>query len=698
MPRWAIVVLALLALIALLIGWQEWRGWPGLRGPLERRLTTQLHHAVKFDNDFAVHLLGRLQLYTGSLTVGQPEWNKSTAGAANPDMLNAEKVRLIVPYGGLIRALYGRRFDEVRVDEISLTRLEGNLVRDQSGRANWSLDPSGKAPVTPSDGSKPATMPHVQKLVLKEGRLSIKDDLLGLDLAVQASTSEGERGGGVGLEVLGKGRYKRNPFEVEVKSAGVLPMLTHTDKAPPVPIVIRAEAGDSRLRFDGQTSDLLRLGDLDGELDLKGPSLAAIGDAVGVTLPTTAVFALKGKLKKDGDVWGLQVKQLNVGASRLNGTFSFDRRPAVPFLQGQLSGSNLALADLAPAFGAPAPGAGNPKPPSGRVLPQREFDVPSLRAMDAQIALRIEQASLGSLFAQPLKPLQADLSLKSGVLTLTNVVARTAGGNLGGSVKLDGNGDKLLWDAKLDWSGIQLEYWLNSPKADADVQSKDKDPERLKPPPPPVDTKATAARGGTTKRSYVSGELAGNAVLRGEGNSTAQLLASLDGHATSWVRSGRLSRLIVEALSLHLPEAIGLWLTGDEQQPMQCAATRVLARNGQLIPEMAIVDTPSSTILASGKVSLASEELDLTLVSHPKTMSPLSLRTPIDVRGTFSDPDIGLHPNPLGLKVLGAVALGAVAPLAALIPLIDVDKQDDESGCRAALKLLQRQPPPTPRR
>lgn len=663
-----------LALIGLLVGWQEWLGWPALKEPLAARLSAQLHRSVRFDDGFELRLLGRMRLRVGTLTVGQPQWAQQVKGGAL-DMLKAQDVRLVVPYAGLFKALYGRRFEDVTVSEISLRRLEGGFMRDAMGRANWSLDPSGMAPVRPGD-REPATLPTVQSLVVKDGRLSITDALLGLDLAVQASTSEGEADGG--LKVTGKGRYKRNPFEMAIRSEGVLPLLTQPDSAPPVPIVIRAQAGQSRVSFEGQARDLLHLSELEGVLKLDGPSLAAIGDAVGMTLPTTANFALHGRLRKRGDLWGLTVNQLKVGASRLKGSFTFDRRPAVPHLQGELSGSNLALADLAPAFGAPAPGSGNPTQPDGRVLPQRAFDVPSLRAMNATVALRFERASLGALFAQPLAPLHADLKLKSGVLTLSDVEARTAGGRLGGDVKLDGNADKLMWNASLNWSGIKLESWLSTP---SDALS-----------PPPVDAKATA-RGGPQRRAYVSGELAGKAELKGEGNSTALLLASLDGHATSWVQGGQVSRLIVEALSLHVPEAIGLWLTGDEQEAMHCAATRVLARNGQLTPEVAIIDTPSSTILASGTVKLATEELDLTLVSHPKTMSLLSLRTPIVVRGHFSDPRISLRSNPLGMKVVGAVVMGALAPLAALLPLFDVGTQGKEGGCERALQALQRKPP-----
>jgi len=519
-------------------------------------------------------------------------------------------------------------------------------------------------------------------LVVRPGRLGIHDAPLDLDMQADASTSEGQ--GGSGLVVKGQGRYRGNPFSMEARSTGVLPLLTKPEDAPPMPIVIEAKAGRSRVSFEGQTRDLLRLSKLDGTLKLKGPSLSAIGDAVGVTLPTTAVFDLEGQLGKNGDLWRLEISKLAVGDSRLSGDFSFDRRPQVPLLKGELHGSNLALADLAPAFGATAPGAErNPPPPKGKLLPQREFDVPSLRAMNAEVALRIRQASLGALFARPLAPLEADLSLQSGVLTLSNVVARTADGSIGGAVKLDGRGNKLKWDADLKWSEIKLEKWLSMPasttQADAKATAKSDD--------------KTAQQSGDAEpeTTYVSGELAGNAQLKGEGNSTALLLGSLDGHATTWVRDGRASRLIVEALSLHLPEALGLWLGGDEDEVMQCAVVRMTARQGELTPDVAIVDTPTSTVLASGKVTLATEELDLTLVSYPKTMSLLSLRTPIRLTGPMADPSISLKSNPLGLKVLGAIALSVVNPLAAIVPLIDTGKTTSK-GCTQAVAALQGKP------
>lgn len=654
----------LLAALLLGLAWLEWHGWTPLQGTVEERLSLKLHHDVRFQGGFAMHLWGGPRVRVDSLQVAQPRW--LTGAQAEEPMLRAEHLELHVPYSTVWKALTGHALETWRIGAIDVAGLQARLMRDTAGRANWSLDPSGKAPVTPP-GSKPATLPEVDRLVVSNGRIVMQDDALALNVDASVATTEGALSTpGQGLTVHGKGSYKRNRFEVHASASGALPLLGDPAKAPPVPITIKAEAGASRVNFDGVTRDLLSLGSLEGKLDLSGPSLAAIGDVVGVTLPTTARFALTGTLKKQAELWGMQVRELRIGESRLSGRFTFDRAVQPPMLKGELDGTRLALADLGPAFGAPAEGApNNPPPPSGHVLPQREFDVPSLKAMNAAVKVRLQSVSLGSVFAQPFQPLEADLTLTHGVLTIDKLVAHTAGGSLGGSLKLDSGGAKLLWDTHLNWSGIQLENWLK--RADKPGSTDDASP----------------------KTPYVSGELAGKANLRGQGNSTASLLGSLGGDALVWVRAGQASRLIVEAISLHVAEALGLLLTGDKMQPMSCAVARIDAHQGVLTPQAAVVDTPSATILVSGSVSLAKEELDLMLTSKPKSLSPLSLRTPVDVKGSFADPHVSLHANPLSFKVLSAAALATLAPLAAIIPLVDTGSKDASGeACNQALQAL----------
>jgi uncharacterized protein involved in outer membrane biogenesis len=106
-----------------------------------------------------------------------------------------------------------------------------------------------------------------------------------------------------------------------------------------------------------------------------------------------------------------------------------------------------------------------------------------------------------------------------------------------------------------------------------------------------------------------------------------------------------------------------------------------------LRPRAMVVDTKDSTVWADGTLSLAEENMDLRAVVTPKDFSPLALRTPLRVQGTFSDPKISLEKAPLARKVGTAVLLGLLNPLAALIPLVDTgERQPSGEGCNALLE------------
>jgi hypothetical protein len=113
---------------------------------------------------------------------------------------------------------------------------------------------------------------------------------------------------------------------------------------------------------------------------------------LGITLPTTPPFDTHGTLVKDGVVWKAVFESASIGSSRLDGAFTYDKRPKVPLLSGRLGGSRVLLADLGPTIGTPAPGSGEAKSAAasgGRVIPDKKFDLPSLRAMDANILINV---------------------------------------------------------------------------------------------------------------------------------------------------------------------------------------------------------------------------------------------------------------------------------------------------------------------
>ena len=122
---------------------------------------------------------------------------------------------------------------------------------------------------------------------------------------------------------------------------------------------------------------------------------------------------------------------------------------------------------------------------------------------------------------------------------------------------------------------------------------------------------------------------------------------------------------------IDIAEALGLVVRGDEMLPVSCAAADIAAKDGVLTPRAVLIDTPDSLVSVSGHVSLADETMDLRAVVSPKDFSPVTLRTPVHVSGSFADPQVELEKGPLARKLGASVLLGLINPLAAIIPLID---------------------------
>ena len=91
-------------------------------------------------------------------------------------------------------------------------------------------------------------------------------------------------------------------------------------------------------------------------------------------------------------------------------------------------------------------------------------------------------------------------------------------------------------------------------------------------------------------------------------------------------------------------------------------------------------DTTDTIILGEGNISLRNETLDLRLRPRPKDRSIFSLRAPLLVGGTFKDPSFRPDLARVGLRGAIALALGSIAPPAALLATIELGPGED-SGC-----------------
>lgn len=654
--RHSAVVVALLLLLVAGFGIAEWLGWPFLAQPLQQALAQGLDRRVRLDAvatpdaaasaGFRLRLLGGVSLHTGYIDISSAPWSSA------PHLLLARDAQLELRYIDLWRAWRGQ---PLRIESLRAAQLDAHLERLADGRASWQFNPDAPS-------AQPESLPRTGRLAIEDGLVRYSDVLR--DLAIEARVSVGDVAPpevGTPASVLRvdvTGRYRDWPVKLALQATGALPDASATTRELPVALTVSGTVGAAALGFQGNVAAVQNMERLTGRFQLKGPSLAAIGDPLGITLPTTPPFRAAGAVDRQGNDWHVEVDDATVGSSQLIGEFDFRSAGDRPSLTGELGGRRLLLADLGPALRG-APGAKH----SGKVLPGGAFDLAALRAMDADIRMDIDEVDLGSRRLGPLRPLRGRLLLDAGVLSITGLDARTGQGWLKGDLTLDGRGDNALWTADLKWGDVRLEQWIRQERADA----------------PP----------------YVSGRLGGRATVSGQGRSTAEILASLKGRGRVQVSDGKMSHLVVEVAGLDLAEALGVLLGGDDALPLRCAVAEIQADAGVLRPQVMVLDTGDSTVSVNGSLSLATETLDLTAVAIPKDFSPLTLRSPLRVQGSFADPQVSLEKAPIGAKVAAAALLALINPLAALIPLVDPGDTDEAERIAAGCLVLVKRGVPT---
>ncbi|WP_144290206.1 AsmA family protein [Ideonella sp. A 288] len=665
--RWTVLAAAFAAVVIVAFGLCEALGWPFLAASMQRWVGDTLQRRVSLSADPAmppkamIRLLGGIEVTAPYLEVGAPAWS------AAPHTLVARDARLSLGYLDLWRAGRGQ---PLHVRGLQAQRLDAHVERRSDGRASWQF---GRGTEVPDTAELPSRRPTFGHLQVDSGTVAYLDAMTAVDVQARFSLVDGPNaptevigtpGLRQGLQVTARGTYRQQPLTLEAQVAGVLPLLGDQAAVVAVPVSVDAHIGRARLSFKGTATDALRLSALQGTFSVQGPSLAAVGDPLGVTLPTTAPFRAEGRLARQGRVWSTVLDEVRIGASRLAGAFTYDPQPRVPVLAGRLTGARLQLADLGPALGVPVRTAAAPAASAasrstarpGRTLPDREFDLPALRAMNATVLVAIDIVDLGSGLLEPLKPLRALLVLTDGVLVLRDLDARTGQGHLGGRLQFDGRAAQAQWTADLHWDGVRLERWVHQARA-ANV--------------PP----------------YATGALTGRARVAGQGKSTAAILGSLQGEVRLQVVNGTISHLVVEAAGLDIAQGLGVLFKGDDALPILCTVAHLTAERGVLRPRVMVLDTTDSTLWVDGSMSLANEAIDLRVMVSPKDFSPLTLRTPIHLRGTFADPSVSVDKGKFGTRLGASALLAFINPLVALIPLMDVGTSDEAKRsvdqCRA---------------
>lgn len=612
-------VLLLVLAIALL-------GWNWLRAPLERMALQKTGRELVVSGDLTVNFDWPVaRLHAAGVSFANPAWAKEK------QMVRAEGVEVSLDLSALLRRNIA--FTEVRLDHAAIF-----LEQSPDKRKSWLLD---------TNQQDESARIHIGRVALDHGTLGYDDVSQKTSIRAELSTAAGvsSRPAALDLSFSATGQFKGQALKVQ-GSGG--PVLALRDTSQPYPLKLSASVGPTHVQVDGTLTGLLAFSGVDMQMALRGGSLEQLYPLLGITFPVTRAYAVAGHLLHVDQRWRFEKFTGHFGASDIAGFVEVNTGGKRPALSAVLDSRLLALDDLGPMIGARtgsvAQAVQDPQAQK-RVLPDLPFNAERWDSVDADVQLNAK--TLRRAEALPLEDLTVHLNLHDSVLTLDPLNFGLAGGQLRTHITLDGRSTPIQASAQVRARKLLLAKLF-----------------------PTVALNQTSI-----------GQINGEFDLTGSGNSVGDMLASANGKAGLVVAGGQISRLMMEKVGLHLWEILALNLTGDKQVKLRCAVADFNVKAGKMQTEALVFDTQVTTLLGSGSIDLAHEKLDLTLTPKTKTTSPIALRSPIYIRGSFAQPQASVDKGQVAARAAGAVALGLVNPLLALLPLIDAGPgQDSDCG------------------
>jgi AsmA family protein len=582
------------------------------RAALLKAVAARTHHSIDVHGALEWHIASRqLRVHARDVAVGNPDW-----------MPPGQLARL-----GSVTLSFG--LSPWHLPRLRAVELHDGLLqpsRKADGKANWTRAPSEPA------GAQ-GGLPPLRSLILDGIRIRLQDERRRLDFdgAVTTKTQDDGR-----FQLDARGRLNGRDMQMTVTGAA----LASLQPGAPWPFDLVEESSGTRLTASGALAHPLALHDVDATFESRGSDLRDLYYLVGVRLPDTGRYTLKGRFARNGTRFEFRDLDLASGGSDLTGRFS---AVAGKRVDADLHSRVARVRDIGRgAAGRAEPGDGPP-----RLFADWKFPLRGLRARDARIRYRADSLQIGRL---TVREASLPIRIEDGVLIAEHLHARTDHGEAQGSITFDARTERPRATLRLSAEGIEL----------AELLHKDSRP------------------------AAVTGPLGGKLELEGIGESPHALFGSSSGRLQLRLPSGELRATLAQALGLDL-RALGLSLAhADDRVPVRCALLDARITDGRLQADPLVIDTQSVVLTGTGTLAMDTEALDVTLTARPKRAG-LRLRTPLHIEGRLLQPSPRLEARSIGRQGAAAAALGIlVAPVAAAAAFLDPGRARDVD-CAALL-------------
>lgn len=558
--------------------------------------------------------------------IGNAGWARA------PEMLVADRIAMRFRSLPLLRGA-------LRLQELEADNAQLELERQADGTANWRFRSSRSL-------SGGAGIPD--EVTLRDVSLRLGDASRPHDFELHLAALDSRRIGAV-RAFQGAGVYQGGGFTVEGAVLG-----SPQREGGRAPIRLHARSGSTDLSAEGWVDSGSRDPGFAVHLGLRGESLDDVWRLCGFPLPHSPPFTFAGELSYRAGTVKVQDLAGRLGRSDIEGDVTVrmadGRRMRI---DADVRSRAIDLDDVEGFWGRPVREETKPQPAAragtaGSVFPDFRFELSKLRVADARLRFAADRVQGGSV----LDNVRLTAVIENGVLELRPLALGMAAGELSAVATIDARGEIPRLEAELVVRKVRLDELL---------------------------ARAGFEEGG-------GGEFGGRAEVRTRGKSLHELARNVDGKVGTVLQSGWISDPLLELVALHLGGYIRARLDKDDPGPVRCLVGVFDAEQGVLEARTLLLDTSHVRIEGEGRIDLRREQLDLELEQHSKHLTVGALKTPIEIVGPFTARKARLKPGPLVARGGAAAALGAaIHPLAALLALVDVGRDDKPGACATAL-------------
>ena len=588
--------------------------------------------------------LGRPVSIAGKLEIGRsltPSLSASGVSLANVAGGSREEMARIgrLEVGVELLPLLG---GDVSITHFVMVDADILLEKGADGVGNWVI----AAPDGTPEASEPETQPDEPTAIPFIGRVELRDSTvdhvdangrtrrLDIDRATLVAASDDDP---VDIEI--DCVIDGLPVRAVATTGSIAAMADGADW----PVEMALSIGDSRISATGMISDPATFAAYELEIDADIHPAELIAGILGGPSPQLPAIEVAGTIAGAPDAISLTGLALKTGESDIGGELVLTLDGPRPSLAGALASNRLLLADFsveAPQDSAAAESAPDVEPADDTAIP---LDL--LEAADLDLQVSVGELALDAL---TMTEILGSVELADRQLAISLAQAKVSDGVVVADLVLNGRAEPAAATIIANAGQVDVGALLQ----------------------------ALAVSDAVTGRA----DAALN--LDAQGATVEAMIASADGRATMDMGAGEIDGALAGLVGRSAITAL-LPIGETDSAPLHCAIGHFDVVDGVATSTALLVDSEKATIGGEGAIDFGGNQLDLVFNPRSKDPNLLALVAPVRLHGALDAPEVTVLTGDLVLNTATGLLLGAINPLAIVIPFVTTGSGDNQ--CLAAL-------------